>query len=456
MAYTIFETFVGAGGTHIGFGQNGFVSRYINDIENKCLETLIYNNPQIKKTAFIDNTSILDIDIDNLLKNAKMQKKELDVFFGGIVCKGFSLAGERSPNDERNYFYHKQLELVNEVQPKISMIENVPGIVNAKVLSQYTPDNIKEEVNILWKNLEKFKGLKAKLRKENNITNDIEKQGRELRDKKENILKRLEKDGYLISVLDDIYDIYNSMGYKVSHKVLNAAWYGSSTKRERIIIVAIRNDIKRKFHFPKPVYMDKSLMRSLDKDLYKEKYKKPFTINDALSLINYNDKNDIDNIPMNHAPKTIERFKYIPEGESIAKHMETLPKHLKISKFYSRGSTMRLHGDKPSPTLVPGHSNFPVHPKEHRSITVREAACITGFPLDYKFFGSHSKRCEHVGNAVPPQLSSALAKACIELLSGLDNKSLKQTSIPVISNSINYNKRSITDIDISSSSIVQL
>ena len=425
MAYTIFETFVGAGGTHIGFCQNGFESKYVNDIEDKCLETLIYNNPHIKKTAYIDKTSILDVDIDNLLKNTKMKKYELDVFFGGIVCKGFSLAGERSPNDERNYFYHKQLELINEVQPKISMIENVPGIVNAKVLSRHTPDDIKEEVNILWKSLEKFKGLKAQLRKENKITLDIEEQGKALRLKKENILKRLEKDNHLISVIDDIYDIYDSMGYKVSHKILNAAWYGSSTKRERIIIVAVRGDIKRNFDFPKPEYMDKSLMKSLDKNLKKEEYKKPRTINDALYLIDYNNKSDIDNIPMNHAAKTVERFKYIPEGESIAKHIETLPQHLKISSFYSRGSTMRLHGDKLSPTLVPGHSNFPVHPTEHRSITVREAACITGFPLDYKFFGSHSKRCEHVGNAVPPQLSSALAKSCIELLSEYNNKILE-------------------------------
>ena len=73
---------------------------------------------------------------------------------------------------------------------------------------------------------------------------------------------------------------------------------------------------------------------------------------------------------------------------------------------------MRLAGDKPSPTLVPGHSNFPIHPKENRSITVREAATITGFPLNYKFFGNHSKRCEHVGNAVPPALSRELAKKC--------------------------------------------
>lgn len=416
MAYTIFETFVGAGGAHIGFCENGFISKYVNDIEENCLKTLIYNNPEIKKSAYIDNRSILDIDSETLLNKTKMVQGELDVFFGGIVCKGFSLAGERSPNDERNYFYHKQIELIEKVQPKISLIENVPGIVNAKVLSQSTPQEIKEKVKALWKELENFKGLKAKLRKENNITDETEAKGQNLRKKKEIILKELEEQGYLISVLDDIYSMYENIGYKVSHKVLNSAWYGASTKRERIIIVAIRGDIPIKFKFPKPIYMDSSLKRNIDKAFLKEVFKKPKTVNDALALIDYEDYEDIDNKPMNHAPKTIERFKYIPEGENIAKNIDKLPNHLKISKFYSRGSTMRLHGDKPSPTLVPGHSNFPVHPREHRSITVREAGVITGFPLDYKFFGSHSKRCEHVGNAVPPQLASALAKSCRELL----------------------------------------
>lgn len=108
---------------------------------------------------------------------------------------------------------------------------------------------------------------------------------------------------------------------------------------------------------------------------------------------------------MNHAEKTVERFKYIGQGENLAEKIDLLPEDLKISKFYSRGSTMRLDGNKPSPTLVPGHSNFPIHPTEHRCITVREAATITGFPTDYKFFGSHTKRCEQVGNAVPPRFS---------------------------------------------------
>jgi len=438
MAYTIFETFVGAGGAHIGFCENNFISRYVNDIERTCLETLTYNNPKIKETAYIDNDSILDIKPKELLKRTKMKKAELDVFFGGIVCKGFSLAGERSPHDERNYFYHKQIEIIEEVQPKISLIENVPGIVNAKVLSLNTPLEIKEEVDLLWKELENFKGLKAKLRKENNITPEVEEQGKILRKKKETILQDLENRGYFVSVLEDIYAMYEKIGYKVSHKVLNAAWYGSSTKRERIIIVAIRGDIKAKFNFPIPTHMNDSLMRNLDKELKAKKFQKPNTVNSALSLIDYNNIDDIDNKPMNHAPKTVERFKYIPEGENIAKNIDKLPEHLKISKFYSRGSTMRLNGDKPSPTLVPGHSNFPVHPREHRSISVREAAVITGFPLDYKFFGSHTKRCEHVGNAVPPQLASALAKSCIELLNKLDNKSLELISVPIAGNLNSY------------------
>ncbi|GAA7013929.1 hypothetical protein AOH420_05190 [Helicobacter pylori] len=85
---------------------------------------------------------------------------------------------------------------------------------------------------------------------------------------------------------------------------------------------------------------------------------------------------------------------------------------------------MRLKMDALSPTLVPGHSNFPLHPTEHRSITIREAATITGFPISYKFFGSHTKRCEQVGNAVPIALSSAIAKEVKRFLDSLKSKTI--------------------------------
>lgn len=400
MKYTIFETFVGAGGSHLGFAQTGFKTVFVNDISPLCIETLLYNNPEIKKNAVVAIQDFTTLDPKDLLKRMKMKQGDLDVMFGGIVCKGFSLAGEKSPNDPRNNFYRYQLNLVEEIKPKISIIENVPGILSAEILSPNVPLEIREKVDSLWKSIENYKGFKANARKTQSITDELEQKGNELRSKKTELLKFLKENKYLISVKDDIQNIYKNIGYKVYMKVLNSAWYGAYTKRERIIIVAVRNDINIEFKYPDPIFKEESEFK---------------TVGQALELIDYT-KKDLDNIPMAHAAKTIERFKYIGEGENLASKVEQLPDELKISKFYSRGSTMRLDSKKCSPTLVPGHSNFPIHPFENRSITVREAAVITGFPIDYKFFGSHSQRCEQVGNAVPPALSRAVAKQCKVLL----------------------------------------
>lgn len=423
MKYTIYETFVGAGGSHIGFKRNGFVSKYVNDFCHEAIQTLLNNNPEIGKTAIVDETSIVDINPEEIMRKTKMKKGELDVLFGGIVCKGFSLAGERSPNDERNYFYHKQLEIVDVVRPKISIIENVPGIQTAEVLSPKAPKEIAEEIDTVWQDLENYKGMKAELRKKNGITEEFEEYGVQLRKNKEKILKKLKINGYLISVMDDIIQRYEEMGYSVIKKVLNSACYGAATKRERVIIVAVRNDIGIEYEYPEAEYEDENLRKKYPY-LYVDghTYKPVRTVNDALSSIDYANNDDIDNIPMNHGEKTVRRFKYIPEGDNIANHIDELPDDLKISRFYSRGNTMRLAGNEPSPTLVPGHSNFPIHPREHRSITVREAASITGFPNDYAFVGSHSKRCEEVGNAVPPPLSTAIARKAKELLDKYYNK----------------------------------
>lgn len=431
--YTIFETFVGAGGSHIGFKKNNFKSVYVNDNNIDCIKTLLLNNPEIEQTAFVDHNSIIDINVDNLLNRIKLEKGELDVMFGGIVCKGFSLAGERSPNDERNYFYHKQLELVNETKPKISIIENVKAFLNGKVLSEETPLEIKQKVDFVWQQLENYKGQKAELRKKNNITDEFLQNGLFLRKEKENLLKLLVENNYLISVIEDIYKIYDNIGYNVTHKILNTAWYGSSTKRERVIIVATRKDLPNNFQFPLPKYHSNEISTKLDFEKIDKttQFLKPLTIGEVLNKIDYKNKRDIDNIPMNHSKKTIERFKFINAGSNIQERIDELPEYLKISNFYSRGNTMRLNMHSLAPTLVPGHSNFPVHPVEHRSITVREAAVITGFPMNYRFIGSHTKRCEHVGNAVPPPLAEAIAQECVKYLDVLDipKKVLSHNSI---------------------------
>ncbi|BDA05775.1 DNA cytosine methyltransferase [Helicobacter pylori] len=418
MAYNICEFFVGAGGSHLGFIQQGFKTLYVNDIDKDALKTLLHNNKELKD-AIIDQTSITEIDPKKLQTQIK---QEVDVIFAGIVCKSFSLAGERSPNDKRNYFYRYYLEIIKTLRPKISIIENVKGMLNAKILPQNSDPKILQEVGILYQELENYKGKKAELRKKNAITKEFEDYGLNLRQKKQNLQKKL--NGLMHGVVDDILKIYEELGYRVEFKILNSAWYGSATKRERLIIVAIRNDLPFHFAFPKPTHLSDEINTKLDFKNLPTSFKKPFLIRDAFNLIDYSNSDDTDNLPMQHTPKTIERFKYIQEGKNIQECIEGLPKHLQISKFYSRGNTMRLKMDALSPTLVPGHSNFPLHPTEHRSITIREAATITGFPVSYKFFGSHAKRCEQVGNAVPIALSSAIAKEVKRFLDSLRSKTI--------------------------------
>ena len=88
-------------------------------------------------------------------------------------------------------------------------------------------------------------------------------------------------------------------------------------------------------------------------------------------------------------------------------------------------SYRRLHKDL-ARTIVAGHRALPVHPTLHRTISVREAARIQGFPDDYVFCGSRGKQPLQVANAVPPVLGQAVAD---ELIRVIQNKS-KPTSQP--------------------------
>jgi DNA (cytosine-5)-methyltransferase 1 len=123
---TIVETFVGCGGAHLGFKKNGFKSLLVNDIDKDMIATLLKN-----KCIDEDITFTCPLEkLSNKMILEKINDKNVDVLFGGIVCKGFSLAGVRNPFDERNYLYKEQLRLVKLLKPRISIIENVVGFKN--------------------------------------------------------------------------------------------------------------------------------------------------------------------------------------------------------------------------------------------------------------------------------------------------------------------------------------
>ena len=395
MPFTIVETFVGAGGAHLGFHQAGFETILVNDIDPDTIQTLLTNK-------VITEDKCLTCPIEEITEETLRAKcpTSPDVLFGGIVCKGFSLAGVRNPFDPRNYLYAEQLRLVKVLRPKVSVIENVTAIKNM-YLYRKCPETVKAfaEYTELSDANKQLNGEKSSKRKQNQAYDDLTATINANKKTMETILQSIEPHRY--SVLEQIRTEYAELGYTLYDKILQTDKYGGYTNRKRIILVAVRNDLGVSYEFPPEL-------------------ETTYTVNDALNLLDLegvnNPNTDEDNRPMKHTQKTIDRFKLIPEGSNISEVMDNVPEDLKISAFYSRGNTQRLDRNKPAPTLVPGHSNFPIHPWEHRSITVREAAVMTGFPRTYKFVGSHTSRCIQIGNAVPVQLAYHVAKSIEKLL----------------------------------------
>jgi len=130
---------------------------------------------------------------------------------------------------------------------------------------------------------------------------------------------------------------------------------------------------------------------------------------------------EFSHVPMNHKELVVERYRLIPEGGRLPEG--GLPEHLQ--KGYRSDSVKnfshvykRLSMDAPATTMVPGHNAFPVHPVLHRTLTVREAARIQGFPDWMRFVGTRQQQCTLVGNAVPPHLAEVFAVSITKAIKG--------------------------------------
>ena len=98
----------------------------------------------------------------------------------------------------------------------------------------------------------------------------------------------------------------------------------------------------------------------------------------------------------------------IREGSNLKHDTKNLPAKLRRKTFAF--VHYRLDREKPSCTLVPGHSAFPIHPTEPRSLTVREAARLQTFPDKYRFFGNTVEQAILVGNAVSPLMIQKIGR----------------------------------------------
>ncbi len=266
---------------------------------------------------------------------------ELDLLSGGYPCQSFSYAGKKGGlQDARGTMFFHYAKLLDQLKPKMFLAENVKGLVNH--------DN-------------------------------------------GNTLKTMLK-------------VFTEIGYKVKWKVLRALDYDVAQKRERIVIVGIRNDLVIKesldYFFPKP-------------------YGYELTLKDVLK-----------NVPDSEGAKYPESKKKVLELVPPGGYWRDLPneiaKEYMGKSYYSGGGrtgmARRLSWDEPSLTLTCSPAQKQTercHPDETRPFTVREYARIQSFPDTWEFDCSIGNAYKQIGNAVPVKMAKAIGLSIINTLNQL-------------------------------------
>lgn len=347
----VIDLFSGAGGLSQGFRDAG--CDIISAVEiNKNLSQTFRNN--FKKTKIFEE-DISKVKSKDLLVN----ESKVDIVIGGPPCQGFSMSGKRIRgngiflNDKRNKLFKEFVRIINDLKPKIFLMENVPGILNI------------------------FQG-KTK---------------------------------------NQILSIFKSIGYDAKVKVLLAADYGVPQLRKRAFFIGNNLGIDPEFLFPPKINKDYITVEDAIFDLpfiksgqgeFETIYKKkPST--EYQKKMRAGVKKLYNHISTKHDDKIINIIKMLKEGEG----RNNLPKKFQTKSIHS-GSYMRIVKNKPSYTITTRFDTPPVgrvtHPIADRALTAREAARLQSFPDDFIFIGKRTHIGIQIGNAVPPLLAYEIAK----------------------------------------------
>ena len=119
------DLFCGCGGFSYGFQQAGFDMVLGIDMWKDATVTYQHNFPN----ACVINDDITNISADDILSRLGMNADDIDVIIGGPPCQGFSVSGKRMIDDPRNKLYKSFVGLVDQIRPKVFVMENVPGLI---------------------------------------------------------------------------------------------------------------------------------------------------------------------------------------------------------------------------------------------------------------------------------------------------------------------------------------
>lgn len=439
MPYAV-DLFCGAGGCSEGLIQAGFHILFSSDISDMVEVTYRHRHDQLgliqgKNTWFerADIRELTGADIHKHISELEIfQNKEIpdiDLMIGGPSCQGFSRAGRRDKSDPRNMLFGEYVRIINEIQPKYIVLENVEGFNDMQFMG--------------------YKGITGIEYPDGSVTPYI-----------------------LRSELKEIgYDT-------LEPRVLNAADYGVPQRRNRVFFIGYRNGLTPPV-YPEPTVKPQGYLSLQDAigdlitDTKLRKRKNP-----KLSQYQIESKNgrtpDINGNPIPSPKKTPntelsrinaiveERFSLFMQGETGAKlkkrvmeqgidisnkpaliklccdnfqlnsnEVITLFKDVKATKeqvdvlLTKKNIRQRFNENQPSATVVTIADDY-ISPWESRTFSVREMARCQSFDDSFQFLGKRTtgglkRRVEvpqytQVGNAVPPLLARAVAMEILKVL----------------------------------------
>jgi DNA (cytosine-5)-methyltransferase 1 len=286
------------------------------------------------------NWKVLEGDIRSF--NFNEFRNNVDVVTGGFPCQAFSYAGKKlGLADARGTLFYEFARVVQEVNPPICIGENVRGL----------------------------------------LSHD---QGKTLKG--------------MISILDEI-------GYNVVPvQVLKAISFKVPQKRERLILVGIRKDIRTSYEYPNP-------------------YKKIYNLKDALKKGELFDSNVPKSVGAKYPKSKIEILDLIPPKGYWRDLPIRLQKKFMGGSFYlgggKTGIARRIGWDEPCLTLTCSPAQKQTercHPDETRPFTVREYARVQTFPDEWEFCGSMAQQYKQIGNAVPVNLGKEVGYSIVKFL----------------------------------------
>jgi DNA (cytosine-5)-methyltransferase 1 len=182
--FSVVSTFSGCGGSSLGYKLAGGKVLLAVEWDSNAAETYRLNFPDTD----IYHGDIAELSVEEVLERTKLQPKELDILDGSPPCQGFSLAGKREFTDDRNQLFREYVRLLEGLQPRAFIMENVKGMVVGKMKLIF---------------VECLRQLKA-------------------------------------------------AGYQVKAKLLNAQYFNVPQRRERLIFIGVRNDLGIEPSFPEP------------------------------------------------------------------------------------------------------------------------------------------------------------------------------------------------------------